>query len=433
MENSKPPFIIQQKRKRLTLYYLFRNQNIRCRNCNHTGHLAKDCKERTRPTVCHMCGIEGHISDHCKNAKCLRCGLPNVYYSHTGCMHCRRLEKSTCNICGAKGHVKSTCSDLWRRFHATIFGPEGIVNKPFGGIDRTHKPLDNIWCCNCAKKGHYPHHCSAYNYSSYPRSVLHVINYKNICPDPDSSLVETSTPFISKNQKRKKEMRELKAKKQAFRSLNNTPNTNRSYDESSISMPVTPPLKSFVEEENNVSYSLEKAKKSLEELISMEDNSESSSKKWRKHQRNKRKESKGKDYISIDKSRNSSRKRSQNISIGWHEDMNYAHHKSKRPKKSLSQADDEFNLFKTNAASSKKHKHGHKHQDDENSQLWNRNNIDVSYGTSSRPPNMMHRLSKLSKIKKNSKKNKDHGEKREKHLGKANDKKTFQVNQPNNR
>ena len=374
-----------------------------------------------------MCGTEGHISDNCKDAKCLRCGLPNVYYSHTGCMHCRRLDKTNCNICGAKGHVKFTCPDMWRRFHATLSGEEGVVHEPFGGIDRTHKPLDQIWCCNCAKRGHYPHHCNAYNYSSYPKSVLHVINYNNINPDLDTSLFETSTPSISKNQKRKKEMRELKARKQAFRSLNNTPNTSRSYGESSTSMPVTPPLRSLDEEQEQVSYSLEKAKQSLEELMSMEDNCVSSSKKWRKRQRNKEKESKSKDYISINYNGKSQRKRSPNVSHDWNEDNIYSHHKSKRLKKSQSKGELEFNRSNPNAESSRKRKHSPKYHEDINSKSCNKNNMDLFYGTTSRPPNMMQRLSKVSKIKKNSKKNKDHGDAREKYNTKASDKKLFKL------
>merc|ERR1712152_52981 len=100
--------------------------------------------------------------------------------------------------------------------------------------------------------------------------------------------------------------------------------------------PVTPPLRSFDEEQEQVSYSLEKAKQSLEELMSMEDNCGSSSKTGRKRQRNKEKESKSKDYISINYNEKSQRKRSPNVSLDWNEDNIYSHHKSKRLRKSLS-------------------------------------------------------------------------------------------------
>ena len=53
--------------------------------------------------------------------------------------------------------------------------------------------------------------------------------------------------------------------------------------------------------------------------------------------------------------------------------------------------------------------------------------MDLFYGTTSRPPNMVQRLSKVSKIKKNSKKNKDHGDAREKYNTKASDKKLFKL------
>ena len=363
--------------------------------------MAKDCKERLRPTVCHMCGVEGHISDDCKDAKCLRCGLPSMYYSHTGCMHCRRLNKSNCTICGAKGHAKSTCPDLWRRFHATISGTEGVVNKPFGGIDRTHKPLTDIWCCNCAKQGHYVHHCSAYNYSSYPRSVLHVINYSNIMLNPDSGSISavSSTQSLSKNQKRKKEMREIKARKQAFRSLNNTPNSSRSYENSSFSFPGTPD-ECFDEEQHNSFNSLEKAKQSLEELISMEETCETSTKKWRKRQKRREKESKNKDYLSINDSGEYNRKRSLNITNEGQDDNIFPRHRSKRQKKS-SKFDKPSNLFNESNFQSKKRKSKSKHQENNttSNDSFTNNRVDLFYGTSSRPPNMMHRLSKLSKIK----------------------------------
>ena len=392
--------------------------------------MAKDCKERVRPTVCHMCGTEGHISDNCKNAKCLRCGLPNVYYSHTGCMHCRRLSKSNCYVCGAKGHARSTCPDMWRRFHATLSGPEGVVSKPFGGLDRSHKPSSQIWCCNCAKKGHYLHHCSAYSYSAYPRPVLHVINYNNlICQsESDSSPLMCSTPSISKSQKRKKEMREVKLRKQAFRSLNNTPNTYRSYENGTNSMPVTPPLDGIEKELINVPDSLEKAKQTLEELLSMEGSCETSSKKWRKQKKNKEKEVKSKDNISINYSGKGKNKRTTCMADEWRDDDIFAHCKSKRPKKSLSKLQERSKLC-NDVMTGDRSKNGSRHQEDDNgnSTQYKKNNKKASYGTASRPPNMMNRLSKLAKIKRTPKKISDHYDTIHNGDSKRNDKKLFKL------
>ena len=96
-------------------------------------------------------------------------------------------------------------------------------------------------------------------------------------PDSGSISAVSSTQSLSKNQKRKKEMREIKARKQAFRSLNNTPNSSRSYENSSFSFPGTPD-ECFNEEQHHSFNSLEKAKQSLEELISMEETCETSTK-----------------------------------------------------------------------------------------------------------------------------------------------------------
>ena len=209
-----------------------------------------------------MCGLTGHVSDECNQAKCLRCSAPNGFYSTKGCTNCRRLNTSICFICGANGHVKSACPDKWRRFHATLSGTDGVVIEPFGGVDRAHKPLRQIWCCNCGKKGHYLHHCRAYNYSSYPAPVVHVINYDDLDPGHNNAPnkphdILNLTPF-SNNQRRKTDIRERKAKKRAFRSLSQTPNTEQSYAETTFSTPTTPTERLSSNKDDMIKNSLEK-------------------------------------------------------------------------------------------------------------------------------------------------------------------------------
>ena len=354
-----------------------------------------------------MCGIEGHISDECNNAKCLKCGLPNNYYSHTGCMHCRRLNTSECFVCGGKGHVKSSCPDLWRRFHVTLSGPEGVVNVPFGGVDRSHKSLSQIWCCNCAKKGHYLHHCRAYNYSSYPRTVQHIVSYDNLllACDLNISKHEKNSPAYSNGQKRKEQKREIKEKKRAFRSLSHTPNTYQTYGEISNSMPVTPIESPTSPRIIDVPKSLERAKSTLEELLK-HDEIRSSSKKWRRRKKLKEKKSKTTDNSYI-----SSQVETQDVSdnrrkMGLEHDT-YNTKPCKYRKKSnvnlesngnskwetLVNGSHDMNIdgFKRGLKRCKKN---------------TKCNLDLSYGTSSKPPNLMNRLNKLSKIKKISNKDK---------------------------
>ena len=377
-----------------------RNNHIRCRNCNHVGHNAKDCTERARAVVCYMCGLEGHFSENCKNAKCLRCGVPIVSYSYKSCMNCRRLNNSSCFLCGGKGHVKSNCPDTWRRFHATLSGTEGIVTKPFGGPDRAHKPLNQIWCSNCGKKGHYLHHCRAYNYSSYPIPVLHIVSYDNLLPRAQTSVYEEgglSSPS-SKHQKRKDALREIKEKKRAFRSLNHTPNTYESYGETSYSTPVTPPSGESNYKLDNTSESLVRAKNTLEELLSEKDKTETSTKKWRKQQKIKQRENKNLDEIPINSYSKSQSFFNATELKEVNEDISYMGKVSKRRKKGPSnfkvkstqyECDNSINDCDFNSSNDRKKKTKRK----------NNLNLDVSYGTSLRPPNLMNRLDKLYKIK----------------------------------
>jgi hypothetical protein len=318
-------------------------------------------------------------------------------------MHCRRLNTSECFVCGGKGHVKSSCPDLWRRFHATISGPEGVVDVPFGGVDRSHKSLSQIWCCNCAKKGHYLHHCRAYNYSSYPRTVQHIVNYDNIligC-ELNMNISEKVSPSFNSGQKRKEQKREIKERKRAFRSLNHTPNTYQSYGKFSNSMPVTPIESSITQQFNDVPKALEKAKSTLEELLKQDDIG-SSSNTWRRQKKLKEKERKTCEYISIN-----SQAKPQHLSVNRRnkrlKDDIYNTNQCETPKKGHPNLESYGNCnwktsFNSNIDGSK---NGSK-RSKKNSKC----NLDLSYGTSSKPPNLINRLHKLSKIKISSNKNK---------------------------
>ena len=349
-----------------------------------------------------MCGTEGHISDNCKDAKCLRCGLPNKSYTNRGCLHCRRLNNSCCYICGGTGHVKSNCPDMWRRFHATLSGTEGIVNQFFGDADRSHKPLSQIWCSNCAKMGHYLHHCRAYTYSSYPTPVLHIVSYNNILPSHESiaNISDGSSPPLSKRQKRKDEMREIKERKRAYRSLNNTPNTQQNYTRGSNSLPVTPESQS-TQKVNNITESLEKAKHTLEELISERDEEQqSSSKKWRKQKKNRAKDNKSFEYISINSKDNHQNYNSAKKSYLPRNDLLSMDSKSKSKKKQLQDRQLKGNIRFNDTSFTDISRINSSKKGKKTSNQKSKNIINVSYGTSSRPPNLMNRVNKLSKINK---------------------------------
>ena len=82
-----------------------------------------------------------------------------------------------------------------------------------------------------------------------------------------------------------------------------------------------------------------------------------------------------------------------------------------------------------NSVISKKRKYGARHQEDDNgiSKPYKKNNKNSSYGTASRPPNMMNRLSKLAKIKKAPKNISDHFDTTESGDLRRSDKKLFKL------
>ena len=195
-----------------------------------------DCKEPTRIPACHMCGGKDHQVDNegfgCPQAKCLHCGNPANQYLNRGCSYCKRLRDAECFNCGGRGekllfptssksqsiihvllslagHTRTTCPDNWRRYHATLSGDSVVVPHKNQLLE---KPP--AWCCNCAKKGHYSHQCSAYNRSNYPPSVSTVVTYSDPSqPESLNNSLDTSEEGETASVQRKRMMREAKAKR----------------------------------------------------------------------------------------------------------------------------------------------------------------------------------------------------------------------------
>merc|ERR1711874_413243 len=65
------------------------------------------------------------------------------------CFHCRNLARIACQECGG-------------------------VAKPFAD---SHRRKQEMWCCNCAGKGHLIDECRRYFYSKYPPPELRVQSY----------------------------------------------------------------------------------------------------------------------------------------------------------------------------------------------------------------------------------------------------------------
>lgn len=50
---------------------------IRCYICKKGGHSGFNCKDRFKPEICIMCGLEGHNLNKCYNKCCLSVSYTN--------------------------------------------------------------------------------------------------------------------------------------------------------------------------------------------------------------------------------------------------------------------------------------------------------------------------------------------------------------------
>ncbi len=177
-----------------------------CKNCRQRGHVQRDCPEPKKGPLC-LCGGGEHKWFKCPKKRCLRCGATNAFFT-PDCQQCKHLDRVDCLKCGAPGHTEASCPDIWRRFHDTVSADAENFKSPSCDV---HRSAANSTCVNCAKKGHYLHHCRAYRQSRYPFSVLSVIDY--------SYPQQVTEEKMSRRRRRK----ESKAAKKAYKSLPGTP------------------------------------------------------------------------------------------------------------------------------------------------------------------------------------------------------------------
>ncbi|XP_011497646.1 PREDICTED: LOW QUALITY PROTEIN: uncharacterized protein LOC105362018 [Ceratosolen solmsi marchali] len=206
-----------------------------CNNCRKPGHKQYNCPEAYKVIICHMCGGSGHLDTSCQNKICLTCGKKQNMYKKT-CQYCRNL---VCSRCDSQGHLSNTCPDLWRRYHQTVknaiynlinlsntklqmkINIVAILCRSDGAkipknLCNVMKPEKELYCCNCARKGHNSINCRKRHWSQHFQNPPYVSSYggpnytlqsdSSSCPDDvcdrvnlSSTLDNSDTEFGSDN------------------------------------------------------------------------------------------------------------------------------------------------------------------------------------------------------------------------------------------
>ncbi|KAH3902723.1 TRAMP complex RNA-binding subunit SCDLUD_000309 [Saccharomycodes ludwigii] len=128
----------------------------KCRNCNGTGHIAKNCPH----VICTYCGaVDDHYPQQCsKTIKCSNCNESGHYRSQCP----KKWRKVFCSICDSKRHSRERCPSIWRSY-TVLEHKNSKINK-----NKVVLRWDKIWCYNCGSKGHFGDDCSEARSSRVP-------------------------------------------------------------------------------------------------------------------------------------------------------------------------------------------------------------------------------------------------------------------------
>ncbi|KAI9564598.1 hypothetical protein GHT06_008339 [Daphnia sinensis] len=153
--------------------YFRKKAQMRCANCSQWDHLTKDCGDPIKVVSCGICGLIGHKQFACPNKMCLNCGRPSKILIER-CPECRREQDIICMICRSK-HITQRCPDLWRRYHSTTSNQSEEPNN----TGSTLKPSHQLFCCNCAGRGHLVHDCPEKRWSKFLPANPTIFSYEN--------------------------------------------------------------------------------------------------------------------------------------------------------------------------------------------------------------------------------------------------------------
>ncbi|XP_072011158.1 zinc finger CCHC domain-containing protein 7 isoform X2 [Engystomops pustulosus] len=151
--------------RRSSQRYYAGDKNVICRNCNYRGHLSKNCPQPRKLPACCLCGRRGHLQFGCTSQYCTNCFMPGHVYED--CTE-RPCWQKKCHRCYMTGHYADACPEIWRQYHLTV--KPGPIKKSSSACN----PKDNVYCCNCGRKGHCGYECNGQRmYSSmYPNCEL---------------------------------------------------------------------------------------------------------------------------------------------------------------------------------------------------------------------------------------------------------------------
>eukprot|EP00117_Sycon_ciliatum_P020859 scpid48118/ scgid18450/ Zinc finger CCHC domain-containing protein 7 len=123
-----------------------------CSNCDGEGHGWKQCPKPKKKRPCVKCGLKDHPEWNCPDEICYRCMQPG--HRARDCRRARgRGMYEQCERCLMRGHSAEFCSDLWRQYHHTTSSSADLTRG-------SSRPVKDLYCYNCARKGHLGHECT---------------------------------------------------------------------------------------------------------------------------------------------------------------------------------------------------------------------------------------------------------------------------------
>ena len=103
----------------------------------------------------------------------MQCGRPSRVYTEC-CPECLRERTAVCMRYMKHGHTTQDCQDQWRCYHLTTTESAELTRSA-----AEPKPLDQLFCCNCAERGHLVSDCKDLDRSKYPAAPCNIFSYED--------------------------------------------------------------------------------------------------------------------------------------------------------------------------------------------------------------------------------------------------------------